>query len=182
MITDEDDKLAELANICAGHAASTLAVLLDTSLLTRVPRLRTLPAGRPLRSLFLREERVAGIFADLAGPFEAKAALLLSAGAVEEVVGRVSGKEDAHASTLAVLAEVGNIAVSAAANALAQMLGGVSLPSVPRAGYAPEGELELPELVEILPNVRSVADVELYDRHGPLRLRFVLVPSLVDTD
>src|SRR5262249_21639201 len=106
VITDDDDKLAELANICAGHAASTLAMLLDNSMLTRVPRLRLLPAGRPLRSLFLREERVGGIFADLAGPFEAKAALLLSAGAVEEVVARVSGKEEAQVSTLAVLAEV----------------------------------------------------------------------------
>ena len=182
MITDDDDKLAELANICAGHAASTLAMLLDNSMLTRVPRLRLLPAGRPLRSLFLREERAGGIFADLAGPFEAKAALLLSAGAVEEVVSRVSGKEDAQVSTLAVLAEVGNIAVSAAANALAQMLGGVSLPSVPHAGYAPEGELELPELVEIMPSVRSVADVLLYDRHGPLRMRFVLVPAVADID
>src|SRR5262249_43381477 len=108
VITDDDDKLAELANICAGHAASTLPLLLDPSLLTRVPRLRTLPAGRPLRSLFLREERVGGIFADLAGPFEARAALLLPAGAVEEVVARVSGKEHADGSTLAVLAEVGN--------------------------------------------------------------------------
>ncbi|HTO07536.1 MAG TPA: chemotaxis protein CheC [Myxococcota bacterium] len=182
MRTDDDDKLAELANICAGHAASTLALLLDGSLMTRVPRLRLLPAGRPLRSLFLREERVGAVFADLVGPYEAKAALLMSAGAVEEVVGRVSGKEDAHASALAILAEVGNIAVSAAANALAQMLGGVSLPSVPRAGYAPEGELELHELVEVVSCVRSVADVELYDRHGPLRMRFVLVPAASDLD
>jgi len=181
-MTDDDDKLAELANICAGHAASTLALLLDTSLLTRVPRLRMLPAGRPLRSLFLREERVGAIFADLAGPFEAKAGLLLSAGAVEEIAGRISGKEEAQSSPLAMLAEVGNIAVSAAANALALMLGGVSLPSVPRAAYSQEGELELAELCEILPCVRSVADVVLYDRHGPLRMRFVLVPSVVDAD
>ncbi|HTO55737.1 MAG TPA: hypothetical protein VMR50_20300 [Myxococcota bacterium] len=182
MKTDEQDKLAELANICAGHAASTLALLLDTTLLTKVPQLRRLEAGRPLRSLFLREERAAAIFADLRGPFAAKAALLLSAGAVEDVVSRIAAKDDSSVSPLAVLAEVGNIAVSAAANALAMMLGGVSLPSVPRAGFAAEGELELVELTEILSSVRDVADVVLYDRHGPLRLRFVLVPELSDID
>lgn len=181
-MTDDDDKLAELANICAGHAAGTLALLFDNTLLTQVPRMRELPAGRPLRSLFLREERVGAIFADLVGPFEAKAGLLLSAGAVEDIVWRVSGKEEANSSPLAVLAELGNIAVSAAANALAAMLGGVALPSVPRASYAPEGDLELPEMVEILPIVRSVADVVLYDRHGPLRMRFVLVPVRRDID
>jgi chemotaxis protein CheC len=181
-VTDDEDRLAELANICAGHAASTLALLLDTTLLTEVPRLRQLQAGRPLRSLFLREDRVAGIFADLHGPLEARAALLLSAGAVEDVLSRIAGKEGTERSALAVLAEVGNIAVSAAANALAQMLGGTSLPSVPRAGYAPNGELELPELCEIHDGVRAVGDVVLYERHGSLRMRFVLVPAPVDID
>lgn len=181
-MTDDDDRFAELANICAGHAASTLAILLDTTLFTEVPRLRTLPAGRPLRSLFPRDERVAGILADLRGALEAKAALFLSAGAVEDVVSRVAGKEASGPATLSVLAELGNIAVSAAANALAQMLGETSLPSVPRAGYAPHGELELPELVEIQDSVRSVADVVMYERHGPLRMRFVLVPAAGDID
>jgi chemotaxis protein CheC len=181
-VTDDEDRLAELANILAGHAASTLAILLDTTLLTEVPRLRELPAGRPLRALFLREERVAGIFADLHGPLEARAALLLSAGAVEDLLSQVAGKEGTELSALAVLAEVGNIAVSAAANALARMLGGTSLPSVPRAGYSPTGELQLPELIEIHNSVRTVADVVMYERHGSLRMRFVLVPAPVDID
>jgi chemotaxis protein CheC len=181
-VTDDDDMLAELANICAGHAASTLAMLLETTLLSEVPRLRQLPAGRPLRSLFRREERAAGIFADLRGPFEARAALLLPAGAVEEIVARVAGKEGSDLSALAVLAEVGNIAVSAAANALAQMFGATALPSVPRASYEANGELDMPELVEVHDAVRSVADVVLYERHGSLRIRFVLMPAAVDID
>jgi chemotaxis protein CheC len=181
-VTADDDRLVEFANICAGHAASALALLLDTTLLTQVPRLRQLPAGRPLRSLFLREERVAGIFADLRGPFEARAALFLSAGAVEDVVSRIAGKEGSDLTPISVLAEVGNIAVSAAANALAQMLGETSLPSVPRAGYAPDGDLDMTELSEICEAVRSVGDVELYERHGPLRMHFVLVPAARDID
>ena len=181
-MTDDDDRLIELANICAGHAATTLAMLLDTTLLTKVPRLRQLEAGRPLRSLFLREERVAGIFADLHGPLEARAALFLSAGAVDDIVSRIAGKEGSDLSPIAVLAEVGNIAVSAAANALAQMWGETSLPSVPRAGYAPDGDLEMVELSETHEIVRSVGDVELYERHGPLRMHFVLVPAARDID
>jgi chemotaxis protein CheC len=179
-VNAERDKLAELANICAGHAASTLAVLLDTTLLTEVPELRDLPAGRPLSALFPRDQRVAGIFADLRGAFPAKAALLLSAGAVEDVVQRVAGKEASEVSSLAVLSELGNIAVSAAANALAQMLGETSLPSVPRAGYAPQGELDLPELTRFEPELRVVAKVVLSERHGPLRFHFVLMPGGAD--
>lgn len=178
----ERDKLAELANICAGHAAGALAALLDTTLLTEVPELRDLPAGRPLSALFPREQRVAGIFADLRGVFPGKAALLLSAGAVEDVVQRVAGKEASDVSALPVLSELGNIAVSAAANALAQMLGDTSLPSVPRAGYAPQGELDLPELTRFEPELRLVAKVALAERHGPLRFHFVLVPGPSDID
>jgi chemotaxis protein CheC len=181
-VNAERDKLAELANICAGHAASTLAVLLDTTLLTEVPELRDLPAGRPLSALFPRDQRVAGIFADLRGAFPSKAALLLSAGAVEDVVQRVAGKEASEVSSLAVLSELGNIAVSAAANALAQMLGETSLPSVPRAGYAPQGELDLPELTRFEPELRVVAKVALCERHGALRFHFVLMPGGVDID
>ena len=181
-MTRDDDRFAELANICAGHAASTLAVLLDTTLLTEPPRLRELPAGRSLRTLFRREDCVAGIFADLQGALEAKAALLLSANAIDEVTSRAASKEASEVSVVAVLAEVGNIAVSAAANALAQLLGRTSLPSVPRAGYSPAGELALPELVESSDGVRVVADVVMYERHGPLRFHFVLVPVLSDID
>ncbi|HXX48952.1 MAG TPA: chemotaxis protein CheC [Myxococcota bacterium] len=181
-MTADDDRFAELANICAGHAASTLALLLDTTLLTEPPRLRELTAGRPLRALFRRDDRAAGIFADLRGALEASAALLLSAAAVGEISERIASKESSELSPLAILAEVGNIAVSAAANALAQMLGETSLPSVPRAGYSPGGELELPELVDVSDTTRIVADVVLYERHGPLRLHFVLVPVLADID
>jgi chemotaxis protein CheC len=181
-MTRDDDRFAELANICAGHAASTLALLLDTTLLTEPPRLRELSAGRPLRSLFRREECAAGIFADLKGALEAKAALRLSAAALEEIASRVASKESSQLSATAVLAEVGNIAVSAAANALAQMLGRTSLPSVPRAGYSAGGELELRELSLVDETVRVVADVVMYERHGPLRFHFVLVPVIADID
>ena len=181
-MSPDRDKLAELANICAGHAAGALALLLDAVLLTEVPELRDLPAGRPLSALFPRDQRVAGIFADLRGAYPAKAALLLSAGAVEDVIERVAGKEASEVSAIAVLSELGNIAVSAAANALAQMLGGTSLPSVPRAGYAPQGELDLPELVRFEPELRVVAKVVLAERHGPLRFHFVLMPGNPDID
>lgn len=181
----EADRLAEIANVCAGNAATTLAALLDATLLFEPPRVRALAAGRPLASLFPAEERVAAVFADLDGALPAQAALLLSATAIDEVVARVAGKgpdEASASSTLAVLAEVGNIAVSAAANALALLLGQRSLPSVPRAGYARQGALGLRELAEGAPRGRTVIDVELVERAGPLRLHFVLIPATHASD
>lgn len=181
----ELDRLSEIANVCAGNAATTLAALLDATLLFEPPRAHPLAAGRPLAALFPPEERVAAVFAELDGALPAQAALLLSATAVDELVSRVAGKspeEATAASTLSVLAEVGNIAVSAAANALAQLLGQRCLPSVPRAAYARQGALALPELAEGDPRGRAVIDVELVERSGPLRLHFLLIPAARASD
>lgn len=173
------DRIAEIANICAGHASSALADLLDATLLFEPPTVHALPEGRPLETLFAREDRVAAVFVELEGVLRADAALLLSASAVEEVLARVAGKsaeETSAGSTLTVLAEVGNIALSAAANALAVLLGERSLPSVPRAAYAREGTLSMRELGRGAERARTVVVVELVERAGPLRLHFVLVP------
>jgi chemotaxis protein CheC len=179
-VSEATDRLAEISNICAGHAATALATLLDATLLMEPPQLHTLRAGEPLDSLLAPEDRVAAVFVDLEGALRARAALSLSATAVDEVLARVAGKsaeETSEVSTLTVLAEVGNIAVSAAANALAELLGGRSLPSVPRAGYARQGELSMRDLDEASPRARTVLVVELVERGGPLRLHFVLEPA-----
>jgi chemotaxis protein CheC len=148
-VSEPADRLAEIANICAGHAAGALAALLDATLLIEPPILHALPPGEPLASLLAPEDRVAAVFVELEGALRAQAAILLSASAVDQVLERVAGKnadETSNVSTLTVLAEVGNIAVSAAANALADLLGERSLPSVPRAGYARQGVLAMREL------------------------------------
>jgi len=179
-VSEQADRLAEIANICAGHAATALASLLDATLLIEPPRLHALPANRPFATLFAAEDRVAAVFVELEGALRAKAAILLSASAVEEVLARVAGKsadETSQVSTLTVLAEVGNIALSAAANALAELLGERSLPSVPRAGYARQGVLAMRELERGVPLDRVVLIVELIERAGPLRLHFALVPA-----
>ncbi len=179
------DRLAEIANICAGNAASVLATLLDATLLIEPPVVHRLAPGRPLNSLFAREDCVAAVFAEIDGALPAQAALLLSATAVDEVLARVAGKradETSEVSTLSVLAEVGNIAVSSAANALAEIVGERVLPSVPRAGHARQGVLAMPELESVVARSRSVFEVEMVERAGPLRLRFVLVPSAAPID
>lgn len=179
-MSDEADRLAEIANICAGHASSALAALLDATLLFEPPRFSVLPAGQPLQTLFEPEDRVAAVFVELEGALRAQAAILLSASAVDEVLGRVAGKsadETSEVSSLTVLAEVGNIALSAAANSLAELLGERSLPSVPRAGYARQGTLAMRELEGGASRARSVLIIELIERAGPLRLHFLLVPT-----
>jgi chemotaxis protein CheC len=179
-VSDADDRLAEIANICAGHAATALASLLDATLLMEPPGLELLRAGDSFDALLEPEERVAAVFVDLEGALRAQAALALSASAVDEVLARVAGKsadETSEVSTLTVLAEVGNIAVSAAANALAELLRARSLPSVPRAGYARQGVLSLRDLDHGTGRERKVLVVELIERGGPLRLHFLLCPS-----
>lgn len=179
-MSEADDRLTEIANICAGHAATALASLLDATLLMEPPRLHILLAGQPLASLLAPEDRVAAVFIELDGALRAQAAIALSATAIDEVLARVAGKsadETSEVSTLTVLAEVGNIAVSAAANALAALLGERSLPSVPRAGYARHGVLSMRELDRGLGRARRVLIVELIERAGPLRLHFVLTPA-----
>jgi chemotaxis protein CheC len=179
-MSDRADRLAEIANICAGHAASALAALLDATLLIEPPCLHALPAGRPLGGVLAAQDRAAAVFVELEGALRAQAAILLSASAVGEVLARVAGKstdETSRASTLTVLAEVGNIALSAAANALADLLGERSLPSVPRAGYARQGVLSMRELERGVPHARTVLVVQLIERAGPLRLHFALVPA-----
>ncbi len=178
-MSDSADRLAEIANICAGHAAGALAALLDATLLMEPPCLHRLAAGRPLGSLLEPEDRVAAVFVDLEGALRAQAAIGLSASAIDEVLARVAGKsadETSEVSTLTVLAEVGNIAISAAANALAELLGERSLPSVPRAGYARQGVLAMRDLERSSPRPRTILIVELIERGGPLRLHFVLAP------
>jgi chemotaxis protein CheC len=179
-VSDADDRLAEIANICAGHAATALASLLDATLLMEPPLLHVLPAGEPMDSLISPEDRVAAVFVDLDGALRAQAVIALSASAIDEVLARVAGKsanETSEVSTLTVLAEVGNIAVSAAANALAQLLGRRSLPSVPRAGYARQGTLSMRDLDHGASRERNVLVVELIERGGPLRLHFLLAPA-----
>lgn len=184
-MSEAADRLSEISNICAGHAATALASLLDATLLMEPPRVHTLPAGRPLDSLLAPEDRVAAVFVDLDGALPAQAAIALSSSAVDEVLARVAGKsadETSEVSTLTVLAEVGNIAVSAAANALAELLGERSLPSVPRAGYARQGVLSMRELDHGSRRERTVLIVELIERGGPLRLHFMLAPATEPID
>jgi chemotaxis protein CheC len=179
-VSEAEDRLAEISNICAGHAATALASLLDATLLIEPPQLHALPAGQPLDSLLAPEDRVAAVFVDLEGALRAQAAIALSATAIDEVLARVAGKsadETSEVSTLTVLAEVGNIAVSAAANALAELLGERSLPSVPRAGYARQGVLSMRDLDQGSEQARTVLVVELIERGGPLRLHFLLAPA-----
>ena len=70
------DRLAETANVCAGHAATALATLLDATLLFEPPRVRELAPGQALagpavqqRPLVLGHEalRVAGVGEQVGG-------------------------------------------------------------------------------------------------------------------
>jgi chemotaxis protein CheC len=176
-----EDKFAELTNICAGNAATALTQLLGTSLRMAPPRCWTLHDGMLPAELFSPDERVTAVLADLEGALVGPAGLILRRDMLRWVVGRLTG--DANVNTLSeralsALCELGNIAVSAAANALSEMVGGVVLPSVPRLGFEKPAVSVLQEVCgDLGGRCAYLVEAELIADEGTLRLLFVWVPE-----
>ncbi|MCP4003519.1 MAG: hypothetical protein GY725_04935 [bacterium] len=175
----DEDHLAELANISAGHVATVLARLLDKTLLMDPPQVRLIPPDSgPLDSMS-DEERAAVVYADLVGVYPGQAALVLPEHAIVAIVERLVGKtledEELDDRARSALCEMGNIAISAAANALGEIEGGIVIPSLPRLELVAE---TVPALTGRPGTEASyVAEVELFEPQGEMRLLFLWIPS-----
>ncbi len=178
MITAED-RLAEMTNISAGHVAAVLGRLLDRVLLMDPPDCRRIPDDASPLDLFAVEERGAVIYADLVGVCPGQAALVLPADVIDEVVERLTGKkledDDLDDRARSALCEMGNIAISAAANALGELEGGVVIPSLPRLELAAETYPALTGRHGAEPSF--VVDTELFTREEDVRIRFLWLPT-----
>ena len=170
-MSPDRDKLAELANICAGHAAGTLAMLLDTVLLTEVAAscATCRRAGRS-RRCFPRDQRVA---ADLRRPArrvpgQGGAAALgrrgrrrasqRVAGKERELRGRVDrgpGRAGQHRG------------VGRRERARADARRDARCPPFRAPATRAQGELDLPELTRFEPELRVVAKVVLARARRP---------------
>ncbi len=175
----EEDRLAEITNISAGHVATVLGRLLDRTIFMDPPIVRRIPAeGGPL-DLLAVEERGAVIYADLAGVRPGQAALVLPADVVDAIVERLIGKkledDELDERARSALCEMGNIAISAAANALSDLEGGVVIPSLPRLELCAETSPALTGRAGREPTY--VVEAELFERDGGLRLRFLWIPA-----
>jgi chemotaxis protein CheC len=174
------DAILELGSIGAGRAASTLAEMLGRVVWMDPPQARSVTAEQLPAELFPADQQVAAVFVELTGAVRGIAGLMMSASALVELlrplVGEVSAERmDSRARSA--FGELGNIALCAAAGAIATLAGGVMLPSVPDVGEDEARALlaqVLPEELRSLP--AYLVETDLSGREGPLRLRFVWVP------
>ncbi len=179
-MSDDRPRLEEIGGIAAEQATATLADLLGRTVHTETVRERGV-ASRDLALEFGSPgERVAGVFVDLAGALEGVAGLLFPASELRDLVRRLFGEgpsELADARTRSAVGELGNIALCAAAGAIAKRVGGVVVPSIPRVGLGPAERL-LEQVVDsgLRPLPAYLADAELPVEGGSLAVRFVWIP------
>ena len=180
-MSDTQDRYAEFASIGAGRAATALAKIFDCTVLLEPPRCYRLEVGHLPEAMVYDEQWTTAIFADLEGSACGQAGILLSDAVVHGVVRRLVREEPGDRLSeraLSALSELGNIVLSAAAGAIGDLVGGIVMPSLPRLGFEMSEALLLERLgpgAEQSP--AYLAETELIERDGSLRIRFVWIPE-----
>jgi len=165
--------LVKAAAVHAGHAVARLVELSEPK---ERPRSEEVPAERLASAFFPEGGQGVTITADLEGAIEGLAGLACSAEAIPELTRRLLGPD--HTGELddqarSALAELGNIAVSAAAGALGHLASGVVVPSVPllSAGLPP-----VLRGAKTAPPTTYVVNLVLGDETESLHLQFFWAP------
>lgn len=145
----EIDRLSELANIGAGHAAGAFAQLTGQTIKMEKPRVRLV--GRPLKSdedagkdeigsgkivqpADLDSGWNSGVIFEFEGCLNAVVAILFRRAMCDAVVRKLIGQSEGYLPPETVesaLMEVGNVLASHVASAIADTLGARLLPSIP---------------------------------------------------
>ena len=178
------DRLCELANIGAGHAAGALATLCARPFVMGVPVARVVEApafAAPFASDLGGDGRswTAVSFEVRGGP-GGVLSLLIAPPAREALLSQLLGESagvEAHAESA--LSEVGNIVASHALSAIGDLLHAAVLPSPPRLALT-AGARAFNERVASLAGAREALlriEVELSDRAGAIRALLVWVPA-----
>lgn len=170
------DRLSELLNIGAGHAASALAVLLGRTFWMRVPRVRG-PGAAP-RAPDAAAARGAALLFEVDGSLGGIVALLLPAAAREALALRLVGARARERPGLvdSALREAGNVVVSHVCSAIADTLGARLVPSVPTLVLG-DGEAELGALAARRGRAWLRIESEIVDEEGELRGLLVFLPD-----
>jgi chemotaxis protein CheC len=180
----EIDRLAELTNVGAGHAANAFAQLVGETIWTEVPVVFDCNAddaddpAPPADDAALRWST--GVFFEFEGCLDALVGILFPGAASETLVRRIVGIESGELSSEIVesaLMEVGNILASHVASAIADTLDSRLLPSIP--------SLAMKDAEEAFRNFVAAAMGEgairiesgLRDESGQPCGRLVLIPS-----
>ena len=183
----EIDRLCELANIGAGHAAGAFAQLTGHSISMKLPRisLTDVPIGNVAPSQDgqdgeEQEEWSAGVIFEFDGCVNAIVAILFRRSMCNAVVRKLVGQSEGfppQETVESVLMEVGNILASHVASAIADTLNARLLPSIPMLALEGAGE-QLEALVATRENAGALRiECELADRDGELGGLVLLIPD-----
>jgi len=179
------DRIRELVSIGSGHAARALGDMLGVPCGMRVPLVRLLPIAR-LDSTFagaarLREGELTGIYFGVDGGLGGTLGILLEPSTRRVVLEHLLGQPVAQVpgdTADSALREVGNILASHMVSAIAGVLGGTLLPSVPLL-VDENAPGVLPRLVGEREHLSSAlrVETEIFDRAGNVRAVLVFVPD-----
>lgn len=136
LMSQEDlDLLRELSNIGAGHATTSLSLLLGRRpVQLSVPRVEHV-VGDDVARLFGGADRpFVGVALDVSGVLRGVVLIAFEPADARTLAGLLTGRGDLELDELgrSAIMEVGNILTSSYLNALAKVLGGAHLPSPPR--------------------------------------------------
>jgi chemotaxis protein CheC len=176
MTESEIDRLCELTNIGAGHAATAFSELAGRTIWMHVPHCVDEPAAQAA------DDWSSGVFFEVEGGIGGLVGLLFRSPMRESLVRRLLGEAAASpAEVESALMEVGNILVSRVASAIADTLDARILPSVPTLVMDGAGR-ELEELARRRSGDDPIRiDCELTDEDGEIGGLLVFFPELPST-
>lgn len=184
----EIDRLTELANIGAGHAAGAFAQLVGRTIWTDVPILvdgkgddrespRHVLADEPDAST---DHWCTGVFFEFDGCVDALVGILFPGAASETLVRRIVGIESGELDPSVIesaLMEVGNILASHVASAIADTLHARLLPSIPALAMEDAENAFSAWIEDRLGSQALRIESGLHDESGHLRGRLIVVPT-----
>ena len=180
------DRVRELTNIGAGHAATAFARLVGRPCQMRVPTVRLLraeAAALPFVVNVSDDERqgMTGIFFEIEGGLGGIVAILFSPASRDQLVEHLTGSptdQSRSAVSISALREFGNILASHVVSPMADALGVAILPSIPV--LAMEDALEvLGSLIGLRQKGRPALriETEISDRRKEFQSLLVFVPD-----
>lgn len=173
----ELDRLCELANVGAGHAAGALARLLGCTVWMDPPRVRVVPRGRPDPATGVLGLETSGVFFEVEGAMGGTFGVLFPRRARESLLEALVGDPDPHSEEAeSALREVGNMLASHALSAVADLVGDRVLPSLPVLAEEAAGAV-LTTLQARGEPVRI--ESRLVDAGGGLRSLLVWIPAAI---
>lgn len=188
---EQIDRLSELANIGAGHAAGAFSLLTGHTIKMDVPRVRLMSKAieaEPELDEPLEFERLAtsergwnsGVIFEFDGCLHAIVAILFRRPMCDAVVRNLTGQSEGflpHETVESALMEVGNVLASHVASAIADTLGARLLPSIPMLSLN-DAIPQLEALAATRPDAGDIwIESELIDGDGHLGGLVVMIPD-----